>query len=208
MANRSLRRSYGGDASNSNGISTAVGSEPGSESESVDGIADANQELDGTGNEREPDTIGNSSSVGVVEIDPEQLGDYIAGNGAGAESDSGTRKRRGRKPGTKNGRKKAEASVKPFLLMAHQWAAVLLKTPELMIDETEAQSLSDAYDVFCEHHEVPILSPKRMSEINLIAAMALVYGPRFVAVRNRTKDEKKIKHAKNVTPFATGTVSN
>lgn len=168
-------------------------------------IQNADSVIDADGNRAEQESVYDSngdSSVKYVEIDPDKLGEYISGNGA----DSEPRKRRGRKPGSKNtaGGKKAAQTVEPFLIMAHQWAAVLLKTPEIMLEEKEAKSLSDAYSVFCQHHNVPVISEKRMSEINMIAALALVYGPRIIAVRNRVKEENKLKKAKNVTSFTQG----
>lgn len=79
--------------------------------------------------------------------------------------------------------------------MIHTWASVLLKTPELMLAEDETKRLADSYSTFCEFHEVPILTPKRMSEINLVATALMIYGTRYVAVKNRHKQEK----ASNVT---------
>jgi hypothetical protein len=136
--------------------------------------------------------------IGVVEVEPKRLGEFIANGGAGAGSDSadggdsGTHKRRGRKPGTKNkSRKEAPQNVEALVTMVHTWAAVLLKTPELMLEETEVKSLSDAYSEFCQWHDVPILTPKRMSEINLIATGLLIYGTRFVAIKKRMKQAKQ-----------------
>jgi hypothetical protein len=77
--------------------------------------------------------------------------------------------------------------------MVHTWASVLLKTPELMLDQTEVKQLSEAYTTFCEYHEVPILTPKRMSEINLVATGLMIFGTRFIAIRKRHKEEKVMK---------------
>ena len=202
MADRTLRRAYPRNDGVTQSDASAVSGNAGNESERIDGEQNTDSSVDGNGNDAEPNTERDSSSVRIVEIDPDKLGDYVNGNGG--DSDSGEpRKRRGRKPGGKNrtGAKKAQETVEPFLLMAHQWAAVLLKTPEIALTSDEAKQLSDAYSNFCEYHEVPILSPKRMSEINMIAAMFVVYGPRFVAVRNRLKEERKVKAARNVTPI-------
>lgn len=201
MADRTLRRAYKGANRDTDSVSNGIGSDEGSESEQSIGVADTDTIVDRDSNGLESDTNG-VSGIGTVTIDPEQLGDYISGSDGSGDSGE-PRKRRGRKPGSKNGtgKKKAADSVEPFLIMAHQWAAVLLHTPEIALSEPEAKQLSDAYTNFCEYHDVPVLSPKRMSEINLIAACFVVYGPRFVAARNRMKESKKVKHAKNVTEF-------
>lgn len=203
MANRTLRRNYTESTESANSFAVSDGRAQGSESERIEREPDPDTIVNGNGNVNESDIGSDGGGVSAIEIDPEQLGDLIAGNGTGSDNGSDTRKRRGRKPGSKNrsGKAKAEASVEPFLMMAHTWASVLLKTPEIALEASEAKQLSDAYSVFCEHHDVPVLSPKRLSEINLIAAMFMVYGPRFVAVRNRIKQDKAAKSAKNVTPI-------
>jgi hypothetical protein len=201
MANRTLRRDKSKIAGNDGTVSTADGVEQTDTGNSIAGVSDSDSSVDGNGNERESDAS-SIGSVRIVEVDPEQLGEYIA-NGTG-ESDSsgdGTRKRRKRGPNKRTtGAKKAQETIAPFLLMAHNWASVFLRTPELCLSQDEAQKLSDSYSTFCEYHDVPVLSAKRLSEINLIASLALVYFPRIVAVRNRIKEEK-INRTRNVTEF-------
>jgi hypothetical protein len=89
--------------------------------------------------------------------------------------------------------------------MIHTWGAVLLKTPELMLSTDESQKLSESYAQFCEHHEVPVLTEKRMSEVNLIVAVLSIYGPRLIAINNRKKNERK---SGNVTQMPTRGVVN
>lgn len=202
MANRTLRRSYSG-VKGSEGDSTLDIRSGDDSNAGIDGsIAEDEQPTNGDGEHNEPNS-NSAGRVSYVEIDPDKLGEYINGGGATDGGDSGTRKRRGRKPGSKNrtAAKKAEDSVAPFLMMAHQWAAVFLKTPEIMLSQDEAKQLSDAYTNFCEYHEIPVMSDKRMSEVNMIIALAMVYGPRAIAVRNRLREEAQAKRAKNVTPI-------
>lgn len=203
MANRSIRRANNADAGNTFTISSPTGSDERSKSEQLERVENTDSIVDGDGDDTESNSVSDSGSIGTVTIDPEQLDEFIANGGSGDSADSGTRKRRGRKPGSKNrtNSKKAEITLEPLLMMAHTWASVLLKTPELALEQNEAKQLSDAYSVFCEHHEVPVISPKRMSEINMVAAICMVYGPRVIAARNRKREERKVKQAKNVTPF-------
>jgi hypothetical protein len=84
--------------------------------------------------------------------------------------------------------------------MVHTWASVLLKTPEIELEQSEAKKLADAYNEFCQWHDVPILTPKRMSEINLVAVALSMYGPRYVAWRNRMKEERLNKRG-IITPI-------
>ena len=138
--------------------------------------------------------------VGVVEVSPERLGKFIeqraaergADSGSGDSSGNRTRKPRadtGTKRGKRGGKKEAQ-NIEPLVTMVHTWGAILLKTPELMLTADESKKLSDAYSQFCEHHDVPIMTEKRMSEINLIVAIATLYGPRLIAIKNRKRAEK------------------
>lgn len=140
-----------------------------------------------------------SQHIGIVDVDPERLGEFIAeraDSGNGNSDGNGTRKRRA-DAGTKRGRrgkKETPANLEAVITMIHSWASVLLKTPELMLAESETKQLSDAYSTFCEYHEVPILTPKRMSEITLIACALSIYGTRVVAISQRRKQERKFGH--------------
>lgn len=205
MANRTLRRPYNGTERESQPDAGTNGSDTGSESELESGIETTDSIVDGTGNDNEHEPVSNGS-IGYVTVDPSNLGEFIASGGSTGNNDGSGRTRKprsdaGKPRGTRAGKKKAQETVEPFLMMAHQWAAVLLHTPELELEQNEAKQLSDAYAVFCQHHDIPVLSEKRMSEINLIGAALIIYGPRMVAVRNRIKQESRAKRAKNVTPF-------
>jgi hypothetical protein len=206
MADRTLRRSYIGTTPDTRDNDSANGSiaiESQSSDESSDGTDNATV---GNGEDTERDTERVGGSVRIVEVNPDELTDYIErdsnsdGNGTG---DSTRKQRRKRGPNKRTtGAKKAQEAIEPFLLMAHTWAAVFLKTPEIALTTEEAKKLSDAYTNFCEYHDIPILSPKRMSEVNMILALGMVYGPRVIAVRNRIKEEARVKKARNVTPIA------
>jgi hypothetical protein len=203
MVNRTLRRPYNGTASNT---SSNAGTDRSFETvaQSSDATSDG---VDNTTIEHGENTIGDtertSSRISIVEIDPEQLDDYIAGDTSdGSSSSSTTGKRRGRKPGSTNRKsaaKKAQDSIAPFVLMVHTMLAA--KVPEMLLTPDEAERVSSAYIDFCEHHDIPVLSAKRMSEINLISMIFTVYGTRIVAIRSRMKEDAKVKKAKNVTPM-------
>lgn len=200
MADRTLRRPYNGAVADAGTNGSATSGIDGSEPQRVSGESNADTQSVGNGADTERDTERDGGGVRVVEIDPSNLSEYIARDSAGNGSgDTGTRTRRKRGPNKRTtGEKKAADSVKPFLMMAHTWAAVFLKTPELELAESEAEQLNAAYANFCEYHEIPIFTAKRMSEINMVAALLLVYGPRFVAVRARHKEERKEAQAKKV----------
>lgn len=203
MANRTIKRAYAGTSEDSRSVHATTDSESGSAAQRGRGIPEPDSSVDADGTDDERVIDGTSSGIGYVEIDPSNLGEYIAAGGSGDEDDSAPRKRRKRGPNKskRDGNKEAAKTVEPFLMMVHTLASVYLKTPELALDETEAKKLSEAYSTFCLHHDIPVLSEKRMSEIQLISAAFMVYVPRMIAVRNRWKDEERVRKAKNVTPF-------
>jgi hypothetical protein len=149
---------------------------------------------------------GDSGTIGIIEVDPEQLGNVIrdrAGSGGGDGDGSGTGRRQRSDKGTKRGTRKRKAvdqNYEAVVSMVHTWASVLLKTPEIELEQDEAKRLANAYNEFCQWHDVPILTPKRMSEINLVAVALSLYGPRFVAWRNRMKQERQEKRG-NIHPI-------
>ena len=195
MANRTLRRKQNEDRSNGIGdtiTNTGVTDEPAIEPEpepDVDRIADED--------DREPIIESDKSKrIGVIEIDPGELSSFIASgsgkrSGTDTGSDTGSGKRERKQRGPNKRKKEAPQNVEAIVTMVHTWASVLLKTPELMLDSTEVKTLSDSYSTFCEYHEVPILTPKRMSEVNLIATALMVYGTRYAAWRSRKRNESK-----------------
>lgn len=203
MADRSLRRTIHGSgkptvilsepiAGDDSGVSRDAGTE-----QNIDRSSDAddrNANLESNGTER----------IRVVEIAPERLSEFIeqraadrdngTGDGDGNGSERRTRKPRadaGQRRGKRGKSKEAPQNIEPLVTMVHTWASILFKTPELMLDAEESKGLSDAYAQFCEHHDVPIMTEKRMSEINLVIAVLSLYGPRFVAFKNRKKNESQ-----------------
>jgi hypothetical protein len=200
MADRTIRRTYTGTIPNpvidpdANG-SIADGIK---DSAGTSGRDDTPTVSDGT----EPigDTELTGGGIGIVEIDPEQLSDYIAGADSGSGDTTGKRERKKRGPNKRTtGAKKAQDSIAPFVQMIH--ALMAAKIPEMELEPEEAERVSSAYIGFCQHHDIPILSAKRMSEIELISMIWMVYGTRVIAIRNRIKEETKVNAAKRVTPI-------
>ena len=145
-------------------------------------------------------------SVGVIDIDPGQLGNFIDQRSAAGSGDdsNGGRTRRKRSPnGTRRGRSSTKETAQNIdavtagLNMLHTWGAALLHIPELEIEQDELQKLSESYGNFAQYHEAPMLTPKRVSEINLAMAVVTVYGTRFMAWRRRKAEEKKIHSVGN-----------
>lgn len=75
------------------------------------------------------------------------------------------------------------------------------KVPEMAMTSDEAERVSSAYVNFCDHHDIPILSAKRLSEVELISMLWMVYGTRVIAIRSRMKDDVRAAKARNVTPI-------
>lgn len=91
------------------------------------------------------------------------------------------------------------------MLSLHGMAAMALKSPELVIDDTEAKALSEGILAVQSHYNFAA-SAEVMAWVNLAAIMLGVYGPRVVLIRERKKTERaKEKPASettaNIFPF-------
>jgi hypothetical protein len=110
--------------------------------------------------------------------------------------DSGrTSRRRGRPPGSgrKAGAEKAPKNlegIEALLLSVHAMGAMILQTPELALDPSEAKQLSEAIQQVSQFYPVG-LSPKTLAWINLSMVAGGLYGTRIVAIYNRTKTNAK-----------------
>lgn len=80
--------------------------------------------------------------------------------------------------------------------MVHTWGAILLHTPELNITEKELSTLNESYAEFSKYHDIP-MDPKRLSELNLIGSITMVYGTRIWAIMRRHKMQTRSR----VVPF-------
>jgi len=213
MVNKSIRQRINGVAKSESverNVNVSDDDSVSGESESESNVT-RNTSADDNDSDGQPDSV---KSVGVVEVSPGELSEYIAGRVADAGSDSGsdsgrTRRKRSDSGGkrTRKSKQETNAPLVPLINMVHTWASIMLKTPELMLDETETKALSEAYDEFSQHHDVPILSAKRMSEINLGVALLTVYGTRVVAINRRRKQQRaanvvQMPHQQNVAQRA------
>jgi hypothetical protein len=213
MANRTLRRNRTQPEGNPVSVPNVIVNDAGNDGEPIERIADDVERSDGNVDDsaEQPNSVG---GVQYTEFDPTQ---YEQRTVTGSDNDNGdsdgsrTRRRRSDagQPRGERGKRRATAaeSIAPFVTMAHTWAASILKTPELMLEEKEAKQLSDAYEVFCKHHDVPVMSAKRMSEIQMLGALGMIYGTRFVAIRERWKEERAARRSHKVIQLGVNNVS-
>lgn len=84
------------------------------------------------------------------------------------------------------------------MLSIHGMGAMLLKTPELMIDESEAKLLAEAVNAVQQHYQIEA-SETAIIWANFAGAIVAVYGPRLVAVATKKKEPAKAKPQKAET---------
>lgn len=204
MADRTLRRAYNRTNGVEEPVPNATGSDEGSAPVTVSGNTDADTSINGNGE----NAIGESHSaerIGYVTVDPSNLGDYIESESrAASERNNGNRTRKPRSDaGKPRGTRTRKGAEIPTLVTIHNllnsWGQFLFK--ELELDEEEKKKLDSALETFAQYHELPLLSQKRASELELANVLAMVYGPRFYVIYNKMKMEARIKHAKKVNPF-------
>jgi hypothetical protein len=119
-----------------------------------------------------------------------------AGADAGADSDSGagTRRKRGRPAGSTRAPKiknsRDLSGLEQILLNIHSFAASITKTPELKLEQAEAQELLKAYDTLAQFYPNAVIDPKIMAWVNLFGVLGTVYGTRVFAIKLRRDSER------------------
>jgi hypothetical protein len=151
--------------------------------------------------------IGDSISQSGVDGEPIIIeGIETADPDTSGTSDTGTAdtiKRRGRPKGSKNASKTSDAveGLTGILLNVHAMLSVLVKCPELVIEESEAKKLSKAITQVAEFYPVE-LAPKVVAWVNLTICCGAIYGTRVIAISNRLKNAPKEKPRMAVLPAA------
>lgn len=71
-------------------------------------------------------------------------------------------------------------------------AAVGFKTPELMLDETEARAMGEGIMAVQSHYNFDA-SAEMIAWINLAMILMGIYGPRIMLIKDRKREEKPKK---------------
>lgn len=131
-----------------------------------------------TGGSNQPD------DDGFIVIDPASGG--AASGGSNNSGGSYTGRRRGRKPGSRNTASKDQANLRgldiaEILLSAHMMLAIALKTPQLVLEKTEAEKLEEAIQRVWRHYPMDV-SQKHLDISMALFTVASIYGTRAVAI--------------------------
>lgn len=144
--------------------------------------------------------------------DPSSLGTSgNSGDDSSGASGSNTPKRRGRKPGSRNSKGPAQTipveGLAAIILQSHAMLAMITKTQEFLLDETEAKMLAQATANVSRHYDVQ-MAAKTVDWTNLLMVCGTVYGTRLMAVRNRKNTERRANppapKANSVKPAVVG----
>lgn len=143
----------------------------------------------GTGNESITDaTSDGDNGSAAITIDPSAIG----GGSAASDGDNGgigePRKRRGRKPGSRNAPKAIPHNIdaiEALLLGTHTLLASVSRVPELGIEPLEAKQVATAYVNVARHYPILQQSEKVIDWTNLLIALGAVYGSRLYSYRMR-----------------------
>lgn len=211
MADRTLRRAR--PKAGKPVVFGATDEQPGDVAGTVNGDTVASGAEPDTNGASELDTteVDGAARIGVVEVDPADIDQFIASGGHRTEPEPDASKPRQRRQRSDTGTtrrrrsgKEAPQDLAPLLNMVHTWAPIMLQIPELAVPPDELKQLTDAYAEFSKHHAVPEVTEKRISEANLIIALCMVYGTRFVAFAKRKSNERKAapqQQQSNVVPM-------
>lgn len=86
------------------------------------------------------------------------------------------------------------------LMIFHTSLAAMTKTPELMLDESEAKGLSESGLTLLSLYDVRP-DPKVEAAIIFASQIGLVYGTRFVAIKARKAQEAKAEKEKKAAVY-------
>ncbi len=149
----------------------------------------------------------NAPEAGIETVDPSAVSANLSAENIDGDADTATEqgelrpKRRGRKPGAQTKARKIDAgALESLLLSVHFGLSAVLSVPEMALDGDEATKLASAAEKVSRHYDVPGLPEKMIDWSNLLIVMAMVYGPRFAAIRMRKAEERKAAKAKVVNP--------
>lgn len=161
--------------------------------------------IDGT----PPDTSGNGggdefASGGGAVVDGYTVFDPASVGGTPNDASVGgdAPRKRGRKPGSKNGTGAARtgaqkastavAGIEKLLLSLHTMAAVGFQAPELVLAQDDAKLLAEAMVDVAEQYSVTV-DPKVAAWAKLCMVAGTIYGGRILQIHLRRKSEKKPK---------------
>jgi hypothetical protein len=108
-------------------------------------------------------------------------------------ADGSYRRKRGRKSATGSAKAAPPVSVsgiEAVLVSLHTIAATVTRTPELVLDGTEAEAMAKSIAEVAKHYPTNI-DPKLMAWVNLSATSAMIYGPRLWLIRDRKDKERR-----------------
>jgi len=81
--------------------------------------------------------------------------------------------------------------------------ASITKTPELILDESEAKAIAEATAKVSELYDLSA-DPKTIAWCNLAMVCGTVYGTRFIAIRSRKKERKETVRKDKIVPINGG----
>lgn len=131
---------------------------------------------------------------GNTTIDPVAI-EQAGGGGepiAGATETGEPKRRRGRKPGSKNRasstspRNISAEGIERLLLSIHAGISTITKTPELMLEKEEANNLAVCTANVARHYDLG-QTEKAMDWTSLFIALGAVYGTRVIAISIKKK---------------------
>lgn len=120
--------------------------------------------------------------------------------------DGSQRRKRGRgsssaASGTRKQKVPVDALAR-FLAFAHMAVAGVTSTPELNLEEKESVMLARPLADILGLYNVEI-DPRAMAMMELAGAASYIYGPRFMLIRMRLKEEKLARTQRNTPPVET-----
>lgn len=164
------------------------------------------------------DVGGASEQLGATDLFGTVFDPAVHSGADKLNADGSFRKKRGRRAGSGGtagtsasggGRTKASISASVdaltrVLAIVHMGLAAATKSPEMMLTEDEAKSLSQATVNVLQHFDISP-DPKIEAIVGLVVTAGTIYGPKLYTINERKKEEREERKETQET-YASGAV--
>lgn len=105
----------------------------------------------------------------------------------------------------KTSAKTSVAGIETVLVGIHAMMGAAL-APELALEADESKPYAEAVVEVAKHYDVPVIADKTLAWCALLLVMGRIYGPRYVLIRQRLREEnaKNVTEDPTVVPFYRG----
>lgn len=141
---------------------------------------------------------GNASEYVIIDPTSTYSGDTGTGADTGADSSTDGRSRRKYTKRTRKADSETTKTLAQLLYSIHLMGSNMVDAEEFSITSEEAQTLAEATTRVSQLYDIAVMGEKTAAWLGLGFTVGTIYGPRFMSLRARRRDELKEKGIKKV----------